>query len=409
MSALSDYANDLQILRLGGKVSDTQAAKRKAEQSVQVVQSYAGKVAIVPLRGVMRLQDGLCSVGVQAIADKVRSLSSDPTVTAIVVDADTGGGEALAGQEMGNAIAESKKPVLVYAHFLASAGVLATLQADEIYAAGSQTEVGSIGVKATVDKDFLAWYAETYEDFYADTSPNKNEEMRGVLQGDPSLMIKALNQSDSFFMRDVKNHRTLIGNEPTIEETLSGRMFFADEAIRRGLIDGIKTKAEVIDRAAYLADQYKKGKPNKRKNNMKFLENTALGDLLGITAENSKTDAEVTQMIETAVETLTSERDAAVAAKEAIESEKDGLATKVSELQSAADAKEAANTALSEKALSLEEEKSALQAKVSSLEKQVAALTLSSSKMNTEKQDADAKTLEANVRKAFGGEVELKK
>jgi len=245
-AALSKHANNMRMMELGATFADLFIDAKKESEAVEYVNVKGGKIAVVPLKGVMMLESGLCNAGIQRVSNIFREQSNNPDVLAIVVDANTGGGEALAGQEFSNAVAESTKPVLFYAHFLASAGVMASLHADEIYAAGNQTEVGSIGVMATINKEFLDWYKEAFTSYYADTSPNKNEELRSLLDGDPSKLVEALNKADERFMADVKKYRPLQGDAATIRETLSGRMFFASDAQKRGLIDGIKNKAEVI-------------------------------------------------------------------------------------------------------------------------------------------------------------------
>lgn len=402
-------------MELGATFADLFIDAKKESEAVEYVNVKGGKIAVVPLKGVMMLESGLCNAGIQRVSNIFREQSNNPDVLAIVVDANTGGGEALAGQEFSNAVSESTKPVLFYAHFLASAGVMASLHADEIYAAGNQTEVGSIGVMATINKEFLDWYKEAFTSYYADTSPNKNEELRGLLDGDSSKLIEALNKADERFMADVKKFRDLKGDSATIKETLSGRMFFAAEAQKRGLIDGIKTKAEVIERAAKLANQYLgTGKPKKGKKMAHFLANTAIGDMLGIKADSE--DATVANSLETkfsemeaSVSDLTTKADEANAAKTAAELKANTLSARVAEL-------EGLNVQLSEKALEANTAKESAEAKVATLEAekknlstQLAALSLKSTAVSTPKnEETDSKVIEAAAKKVFGGTVEVK-
>lgn len=416
-AALSKHANNMRMMELGATFADIFIDAKKESEAVEYVNVKGGKIAIVPLKGVMMLESGLCNAGIQRVSNILREQTNNPEVLAIIVDANTGGGEALAGQEFSNAVAESTKPVLFYAHFLASAGVMASLHADEVYAAGNQTEVGSIGVMATINKDFLDWYKETFTSYYAETSPNKNEELRGLIDGDSSKLIEALNRADERFMADVKKYRPLKGSKSTIEETLSGRMFSADDAQARGLIDGIKTKAEVIARAEQLANQYlATGKPKKGKKMTHFLAGTKLGDMLGINADSEQDDATVKNSIDTkftemeaTVSNLTTKAADADAAKTAAELKANTLTARVAEL-------EALNTQLSEKAIEVNAANEALLAKVASLESdkaglstQLAALSLKSTAVNTApNQESDSSVIEAAAKKVFGGTVNVK-
>lgn len=415
LAALSDFANDLAIVQAGGKWADTGAMQRKAASNVSFEKTAVGRIAVVALDGVMRMSDGLCSKGIQSLSNEIRTLSSDHTVSAIVIEANTGGGEAISGQELSNAIAESQKPVLFYAHFLASAGVMASLHADEIYAAGNQSEIGSIGVKATVNNEMVAWYDKTFTDYYADSSENKSEEFRALQLGDPSKIIAALNKSDALFMADVKKNLNLKGDAETIRETLSGRMFFAADAQKRGLIDGIKTKAEVIARAEQLAKQYSKsGRPKKGKKMANILAGTILGNALGI--KEADEDAATLEMVQTkfteleaSASDLTTKLAESGTAKTAAELKATTLEARVAEL-------EALNVTLSEKVLSVNTQSETLAAKVTTLETekknlstQLAALTLKSSATSTAPNEvADSKVIESAAKKAFGGSVEVK-
>lgn len=416
-SALAKHANNLRLMELGATFADIFMEAKRESEVVEYVPVKGVKIAVVPLKGVMMLESGLCNAGTQRISNVLREQSNNPDVLAIVVEANTGGGEALAGQEFSNAVAESTKPVLFYSHFLASAGVMASLHADEIYAAGGQSEVGSIGVMATIDKDFLEWYKETFTSYYADTSPNKNEELRGLMDGDTSKLIEALNKADERFMAEVKKFRDLKGDNATIKETLSGRMFFAADAQKRGLIDGIKTKAEVIARAAQLANQYANtGKPKKGKKMAFSLAGTALGDILGIKADSEQDDATVTTSLtekfaemEASVTAMTTKAAEADAAKTAAELKANTLAARVAEL-------ETLNTQLSEKAIEVNAAKEASDAVVASLSAdkkslstQLAALSLKTTAVvESPNHVTDANEIEKVARKAFGGTVEVK-
>ena len=415
LAALSDFANDLAIIQAGGKWSDTGAAQRKASSAITYEKTASGRVAVISLDGVMRMSDGLCSSGIQTLSNEVRAQSLDHTVTAIVIEANTGGGEAIAGAELSNAIAEATKPVLFYAHFLASAGVMASLTADEVYAASPQTEIGSIGVKATVDNEMLSWYTKTFTDYYADTSGNKSEEMRGLQSGDPSKIIASLNKADAIFMDAVKKNRNLTGDAQTITETLSGRMFFADEAKKRGLIDGIKNKSQVIARAEQLAKQYSKtGRPQKGKKMTNILAGTAIGNILGIKESDEATDNAVLQTLETKFAEMEASVSIAATALAASENEVITATAKVSGLEMRIVELEAINAALSTKAIEINADAETLAAKVAQLESdkkslstQMAALTLTKTSTSVVPEIADSAEIEKSARKAFGGVVSL--
>ena len=263
----------------------------------------------------------------------------------------------------------------------------------------------------------LTWYTKTFTDYYADSSENKSEEFRALQSGDPSKIIASLNRADAIFMAEVKKNRNLKGDAETIKETLSGRMFDAKDAVKRGLIDGIKTKAQVIARAEQLAKQYQKtGRPQKGKKMANIFANTLLGNALGIKADDPQEDTEVMASLETKFTEISAENidlSAKLAesdtAKKAAELNAGTLQARVTEL-------EALNVTLSEKVLSVNTQAEALTVQVATLEAekknlstQLAALTLKSTAVvEAPNEVTDTNRIEAVAKKAFGGSVEVK-
>ena len=192
--------------------------------------------AHLKLQGVMRSTSAASSYGVPDLIDQIQYANANANIDGMIIEANTGGGEATAGQMLHAAITASNKPIVVYAHYLASAGIMATLGADEIISSADMGSFGSIGTFYSIDKKTLAEITERYQHVYAKKSVNKNEEFRALEAGDFSKMEKLADQYNDFFHAEVQKYRTLQGNT---EETLSGRMFFAKEAKRRGLVDGI--------------------------------------------------------------------------------------------------------------------------------------------------------------------------
>ena len=203
-------------------------------------------IARVQLSGPMFLDDSLCSIGMKTMSNILNTLDTHPNISAVMMEADTGGGDGLAGQELMNATVSMKTPLVVYAHYLGSAGVEGTLGANEIIAVGKSSMIGSIGTLYSLDKEFFKWYAENFEDVYADGSNNKNDAFRQYLKdGTTDGFKKLANAHNEIFQKAVKKHRPLRGD---IEDTLSGEMFLADKAKRRGLIDGIGNRAFAMSR-----------------------------------------------------------------------------------------------------------------------------------------------------------------
>lgn len=198
-----------------------------------------GSFAHLRLQGVMRSKDGASSRGINSLIDDMNAAFDNDRIEGILIEANTGGGEVTAGLMLQSIIEQSPKAVVVYAHQLASAGVRGTLPADEIIASSKSAEIGSIGTFISLPRNFAARYKEYFQDIYADKSTKKNSWFRQWLEGDLSELKDDVNRSNDQFLSDVQKYRQLKGSEKQIEEVLSGKMMYAPEAKRRGLIDGI--------------------------------------------------------------------------------------------------------------------------------------------------------------------------
>ena len=207
------------------------------------IDARAGQIALLKLSGAMFQDDFISTKGMRSFADDIRQADQNPNIAAILIEANTGGGELLAGQTLRNAIKDTGKPVLVYAHYLGSAGVWGTIFADHIMAAGKGSEIGSIGVFTSLNKGFLEAYKEQMVSIYSRKSQKKNQEFRALLAGDYTPLENALTEADEIFMADVKHNRPLAGD---VDDTLSGAMFFAADARSRGLVDSIGTFQDAI-------------------------------------------------------------------------------------------------------------------------------------------------------------------
>jgi ClpP class serine protease len=219
----------------------TAASKRVSDPKMLKDESLTpkGSFAHLRLQGVMRSKDGASSRGVNSLIEDMNAAFDNDRIEGIMIEANTGGGEVTAGLMLQSIIEQSPKAIVVYAHQLASAGVRATLPADEIIASSKSAEIGSIGTFISLPRNFAARYKEYFQDIYADKSTNKNAWFRQWLEGDLSGLKADINRSNDNFLADVQKYRELKGSEKQIEEVLSGKMFYATEAKRRGLIDGI--------------------------------------------------------------------------------------------------------------------------------------------------------------------------
>lgn len=197
----------------------------------------------------MRVSDGLSSSGIESLVRDFRAAYQNPNISSIILEINSGGGEATAGAMMKNVIQERNKPVISYAWMAGSAAYLAASASDEIIAANEGAQFGSIGVLFSLDKNILKYYSENILDIYASKSPDKNAAFRAAQEGDFSKYIQMADQHAAVFQKEVQSIRPLKGSESKIQSTLNGAMFFADDAKGRGLVDNIGNFNLALNRA----------------------------------------------------------------------------------------------------------------------------------------------------------------
>lgn len=214
-------------------------------QDSRVDSLQKGTIIKLYLNDFMAVDGDLCTMGVQELADNLLYYRDNPNVNGAILEVNSGGGEAMAGQIMFNAIRDFKKPVVAYVHNAGSAAFMAIAGVKEIVASGPLSRLGSIGAFISLDKKFIEFYKSRFEDIYSDLSDDKNSAIRNYIDtGDKSGIKSMLNESVEAFQKLVTDNREIKEKD----STLRGGMFSAKEAKSRGLADIVGTEVLAIKR-----------------------------------------------------------------------------------------------------------------------------------------------------------------
>ena len=215
-----------------------------------------GSIAHLKLSGVMRTQSSISSPGVDSLARDMRAAYNNPKIAGVIVEGTSGGGESMAGNVLKSAFSEKNKPTVMWGHLLASAAFRAATGADEIIMSSPQAEAGSIGTMISMDMKELNKFRERFTEFYGTDAPNKNGDFRRAMAGDFTAIQERVDALTREFHKEIKRDRPLQGDAAMIKETLSGAMFNAVEAKRRGLVDAIGNLNFAIRRVNALKSTY---------------------------------------------------------------------------------------------------------------------------------------------------------
>jgi protease-4 len=276
LAYLNQYLLDLALIASGASISEIGLSERRREKMGYTIQAGArvydsaslynpdmtqtGSVAVLRVTGFMQAEasGGSSPVrGMRSFAEDLYAAYDNPNIKGVLVEVNSGGGELMAMEVATSAIEARNKPVLAHVFFASSAAYGLAASTDEVIALSSMTRVGGVGAVVSLNRRALQEYADEWIDLYGATAPRKNAEFRAALQGDYSLLQRVVDDATERFQKKVAKARGLDLSDELAKDALSGDMFTAYQAKRRGLIDGIGGLNYVLKRLDAWADIYK--------------------------------------------------------------------------------------------------------------------------------------------------------
>lgn len=217
-------------------------------------QAPANSVAIISMTDIITKYDQSCGdSGTLTKSDLLERSAKNPLIKGTILLQDSGGGEAYGGIQFEESIRAIKskynKPIVTFVDDLsASAAYMIASATDYIVANRDLARIGSIGTFLTL-MDFKGYFEQQgikILDIYADDSADKNKGYRDAVEKGVFTIIKNdLNKINDHFLSRVENNRgKSLNQERNVWGT--GKVFFADEAKKVGLIDEIGTLQETV-------------------------------------------------------------------------------------------------------------------------------------------------------------------
>ena len=241
----------------GGKFSAEEIEARISPQTAAAVARREGTVAIVPLRGIISpraamVQNSSTGGGATAegFAQAVEQLASNDDVKAIIVDADTPGGNVLGVDEASAAVSAVRgvKPIVVQVTGnLASAGYWIGASADEIVMSPSSS-VGAIGVRTAYDDISARLEKEGVTREILSAGKFKGEGILGPLSDETRAYMQGrLDEYYGMFVDRVAQGRGVTA-DAVRNGFGQGRMLGAAAAVREGMADRVGTMKDTLAR-----------------------------------------------------------------------------------------------------------------------------------------------------------------
>lgn len=211
-----------------------------------------GSIGLVEITGTMLKADN-CDDGMDTMTSYLYQCYQNPNITGVLLYCDSGGGQVMGTEAFAKAVADRTKPVVAWVNGMAaSACYWVASQTDKIIMNGQTSEVGSIGVMATVMDLMPYWEAQgvKFHTVLADGSEEKNLSYFELLKGNYDLVKAELTQIKDLFHSTVKTGRA---GKLQGEEMLKGAMYPTKKAIELGMADSMGTMADAIKEIRTLA------------------------------------------------------------------------------------------------------------------------------------------------------------
>lgn len=212
-----------------------------------------GGIAVIPIHGALMPRASWMGTGMDNLRQQLRTHAADSQVAAIVLDIDSPGGTVAGTPETVAEVAAAakSKPVVAVANTLsASAAYWIGSQASQFVAAPS-ADVGSIGAMA-MHVDISKMLSDLgVAVTMIRSAPNKNEAtLFSPLSEEAKTHIQSrVNDAGAEFIRAVAEGRRV--SQAKVRESFGqGRVYGANEALARGMIDRIATLDQVISELA---------------------------------------------------------------------------------------------------------------------------------------------------------------
>lgn len=208
-----------------------------------------GSIAVIPIRDEIMKYDQSCGPrGTMSILEDLRLAEDNANIKSILLVVDSPGGQVTYTDILAAAVKNCAKPVIGYVEGMAaSAAYWIVSGCTRIIASSGLDRIGSIGTMLYY-ADLQPYYEEMgvkFHEIYATKSPEKNKDINDVLDGKyEGYRKEVLDIINENFHTAVKMARPNINRE-----ALTGKIFFASDAISMGLIDEIGSMEYALSQA----------------------------------------------------------------------------------------------------------------------------------------------------------------
>lgn len=223
-------------------------------------ESGTGNVALIKIYGPITTtsDNSLFSqqtASAENIIKMLDDISKDPTIKAVILDINSGGGSGVAADEISHSIKKLRDKNITIVSYIRDMGTSAAYwiaSSSEFVVANRLSFVGSIGVlSGFLDfSRFIDHYNISYERFVAGESKDFGTPFRPVTESERKEFQQKLNLLHLIFIEEIATNRNLSFEH--VEYISTGMIFTSSESAKLGLIDKI---GYIEDAIQYIEDK----------------------------------------------------------------------------------------------------------------------------------------------------------
>lgn len=186
-------------------------------------------------------------VSSQNIIAQLKQADEDDSITAVIFEVDSYGGDLVAGKEISDAVKKFSKPLVVYVSGAADSAAYYSISPASMIFANSYSDLGSIAITMSylenVDKNRKEGL--TFIDLTTGKFKNAGDPNKPLTSEERALFIKQLNASQELMVQDIAKNRNIPVEK--LKLLADGRSFTATEAKSNSLINEIGNIYDAIN------------------------------------------------------------------------------------------------------------------------------------------------------------------
>ena len=208
------------------------------------------QIAVISISGPITKHRQFCGpAGMEEVSEILQACYDSEDISGILLKVESGGGDGMAMRLLNEKIADRTKTVIGFIDdFACSAAYGIVSGCDLIVVNSNMARVGSIGTylsMADYTKQFEKAGVDIYT-VYATASKDKNGEVREALKGNLKPLEDLANTFNENFLTTIETNRD--GKLTESRDVWgTGKVYFAKEALKLGLIDKIDTFTNTLN------------------------------------------------------------------------------------------------------------------------------------------------------------------